>query len=123
MVERINTERVRRSVGSQPVFHDSPTVDALTAMVIGLLGEVVVLRDRLDACERLSERSGSYGPDDVDRFQPDEAAKSVRRDRRLRAYDRVLGVIPERLLPETSPAPGRQQLDGYEQLIRDVGRE
>jgi hypothetical protein len=70
MVQRINLDRKTWSKGSQPVVFESETVDALAGMVLALLGELVVLKDRLDANERLLAAAGLHGPADVDTFAP-----------------------------------------------------
>ena len=100
MVERTNLDRKARSKGSQPVVFESQTVDALAGMVLALLGEVMVLKDRLDANERLLAAAGLHGPADVDRFAPDADARAHRGAYRQACYDRVLGVARDRLLPE-----------------------
>lgn len=101
MVERTNRARTARAKGSQPVVFENQTVDALAGMVLALLGEVVVLRDRLDANERLLAAAGLHGPEDIDRFAPDAEGKARRAAMRQRAYDRVLGVARDRLLPQS----------------------
>ena len=116
MVARFNLDRIQRSIGSQPSFHNDPTIDALTSMVIALLGEVAVLRDRIDAGERLSEAAGGHGPSDVDRFQTDATVAAARGKVRDAIYDRVLGVGLDRVLPEELK---RQQV-AYEQTLSDV---
>lgn len=119
MVERRNLDRVKQPLGSQPVFHDEATVDALGAMVIALLGEVAVLRDRLDANERLIAQAGGHGPADVDRYAPDQTVLAARAQYRDAAYDRVLGVARDRLMP----AALRQQQRAYDQVIADVATQ
>ena len=100
MAERTNRDRIQRAKGSQPVVFESQTVDALAAMVIALLGEVAVLRDRLDANERLLAEAGLHGPDKVDAFQPDPAAKARRAEVRNASYNRVLGAGRDKLVPD-----------------------
>lgn len=116
MAERRNLDRIQRSLGSQPVIHDSPTVDALGAMVIALLGEVAVLRDRLDANERLGAARGGHGPVDVDAYLPDTAAARSRAGCRDAMYDRVLGAARDRLIPEAL----RQGQRDYDRVMDDV---
>lgn len=99
MAERRNLDRIRYAKGSQPVVFDEPVTDALAAMVIALLGEVSVLRDRLDANERLLLQAGVHGPDNVDAYQPDERSKQQRSIARDGMYDRVLGAGRDKLLP------------------------
>jgi hypothetical protein len=88
-----------RSRGSHPVVFETATVDALAGMVLALLGEVVVLKDRLDANERLLAAAGLHGPEAVDGFSPDPAARQHRAAYRQGIYDRVLGVARDRLMP------------------------
>jgi len=100
LVERKNQDRTARSKGSQPVVLESATQDALAGMVLALLGEVMVLKDRLDANERLLRAAGLHGPVDVDTFQPDAEARLYRGAYRQKTYERVLGVARDRLLPD-----------------------
>jgi hypothetical protein len=100
VAERKNLDRKQRSRGSQPVVFESETVDALAGMVLALLGEVVVLKDRLDANERLLAAAGLHGPADIDRFAPDDAARAYRTEYRQAIYERVLGVARDKLLPD-----------------------
>lgn len=100
MAERINLDRKARSKGSQPTVFDDATTDALAGLVLALLGEVVVLKDRLDANERLLAAAGLHGPADIDTFAPDEAARAYRSAYRQGIYDRVLGTARDKLTPE-----------------------
>lgn len=118
MVERKNRERTARSKGSQPVVFENETVDALASMVFSLLGEVVVLKDRLDANERLLAAAGLHGPQDVDGFAPDAQAKAYRAGYRDGIYDRVLGAGRDRLMPD---ALAEQQ--DYEGVLDAVTRD
>jgi len=97
----MNRARAAQSKGSQPVVFENQTVDALAAMVLALLGEVVVLKDRLDANERLLAAAGLHGPDDIDRYGPDAAVRAHRGTYRQGIYGRVLGAARDKLLPET----------------------
>lgn len=100
MVERKNQDRTARSKGSQPIVLESATQDALAGMVLALLGEVMVLKDRLDANERLLSAAGLHGPTDIDAYHPDEEARAYRGAYRQKVYERVLGVARDRLMPE-----------------------
>ena len=100
MAERMNLDRKARSKGSQPVVFESETVDALAGLVLALLGEVVVLKDRLDANERLLKAADLHGPADIDTFAPDAEARAHRAAYRQGIYDRVLGSARDKLMPE-----------------------
>jgi hypothetical protein len=100
VAERKNLDRTHRSKGSQPVVFDSATQDALAGMVLALLGEVVVLKDRLDANERLLKAAGLHGVEDIDAYHPDADVRTHRGAYRQKIYDRVLGVARDKLMPE-----------------------
>lgn len=100
MADRINLDRKAHSKGSQPVIFESETIDALAGMVLALLGEVVVLKDRLDANERLLAAAGLHGPADIAMFAPDAQTKAERSAYRQAIYDRVLGSARDKLMPE-----------------------
>lgn len=100
MAERKNLDRKVFPKGSQPVVFGDQTTDALAGMVLALLGEVVVLKDRLDANERLLKAAGLHGGAEVDVFFPDPDVRAHREAYRQTIYDRVLGVARDRLLPE-----------------------
>lgn len=116
MAERRNLDRVQRPLGSQPLIHDNATVDALGTMVIALLGEVAVLRDRIDAHERLNAAGGGFGRGEVDGYLPDAPVAAERTAYRNAIYDRVLGAARDRLMPEAL----RQGQRDYEQVMDDV---
>jgi len=100
MAARMNLDRKVFPKGSQPVVFGDQTTDALAGMVLALLGEVVVLKDRLDANERLLSAAGLHGAADVDAYSPDADVRAHRGAYRQAIYDRVLGVARDRLLPE-----------------------
>jgi hypothetical protein len=100
MTENVKTGSVRRSLGSQPVVFNNKETDALASLVLSLLGEVMVLKDRVDANERLLEKHGLHGPADVDEFAPDDAARQHRSAYRQKIYDRVLGSGLQKLMPD-----------------------
>ena len=46
----------RKAKGQRPTFFDDPDTDKLVSMLMGLAGEVSVMRDRMDTIERLLGR-------------------------------------------------------------------
>lgn len=79
--------------GPLPRFHASRDVDRLMAMVSALAQEIVVLRDRLDAHERLSGRPGGFPPELVDRFEPSPDAAARRAEERRRIVHAVFRPV------------------------------
>lgn len=118
MAERMNLDRKAWAKGSQPVVFENETVDALAGMVLALLGEVVVLKDRLDANERLLKAAGLHGPADVDAFAPDGDARAYRSVYRQGIYERVLGTARDKLMPEALSEQAAYE-GTLEALVRD----
>jgi hypothetical protein len=105
--KEFSRDRVAYVRHGRPAFFPDPAVDKLLAITMALLGEVCVLRDRLDAHERLAAAKGVFSPAEVDAFMADEAAAKARDAARQQAMDRVLSVLTEdvvRLREEASAA-------------------
>ncbi len=66
-----------------------PRVDTLLGMVMQLMSEVSVLRERVDAHERLAEAKQAPTPAAVDDYVPDEAAVKARVAVRQRMIEKV----------------------------------
>jgi hypothetical protein len=81
----------------RPKFFDDPVNDQLLAMITALVGEVCVLRERLDTVERLAEQRGLWTQADVEGYEPDVAAGQFREDLRNAAIARVFSVLNEEI--------------------------
>ena len=82
-------QRHRLHKGRRTVPGPDPRADTLLGMVMALTSEVAVLRERVDAHERLSAQGQSLAPAGVNSFQPDEAAQRERAAARQRLIDKV----------------------------------
>jgi hypothetical protein len=96
--EEDGRDRVGYVRHGRPAFFEDPAVDKLLAITMALLGEVCVLRDRLDAHERLSAARGGFGKPDVDAYEADAAARLERDAAREQAMARVLSVLTEEVV-------------------------
>ncbi len=67
-----------KAKGRRPEFHDDPAIDRLLSLTMAVVGEVSVLRERMDTVERLLEQKGSISRADIDAFVPDRAAGEER---------------------------------------------
>jgi hypothetical protein len=81
--------RHRVHKGRRRVPGADPRVDTLLGMVMALTSEIAVLRDRLDAHERLAGAGQAPTPQAVDDYSPDEAVQQQRAARRSRLIDKV----------------------------------
>lgn len=88
-------DRVAFVQHGRPAFFEDPAVDKLLAITMALLGEVCVLRERLDAHERLAASGRAVSPAAVDAFVPDAAVAQERDAVRELIMARVLSVLTE----------------------------
>jgi hypothetical protein len=63
----------KRAKGRRPEYHDFAT-DRLISIVMALVGEVSVLRQRLDTAERLLEAKGVLSRAEIEAYEPDREA-------------------------------------------------
>jgi hypothetical protein len=97
--------RLRRTAkGKRPRYFSDPATDRLLGMLMSLIGEVSVLRDRLDSVERLIEKGGPFTREDIDNFLPDAEAEAEREDTRRRYIARVMRVVQNEMEEKTPVA-------------------
>jgi hypothetical protein len=92
---KFSRDRIGYVQHGRPTFFEDPAVDKLLAITMALLGEVCVLRERLDAHERLAAAKNLFSPPAVDAFVPDAAAMRDRDALREKIMARVLSVLTE----------------------------
>jgi len=63
-----------KAKGKRPQYFDDPAQDRMLSILMALVGEVSVLRERLDTVERLLECNGSLTRADIDAYVPDRDA-------------------------------------------------
>ena len=97
--------RLRRTAkGKRPRYFSDPATDRLLGILMSLIGEVSVLRDRLDSVERLIEAGGLFRREDIDNFLPDAEAEAQREDTRRRYVARVMRVVQNEMEEKTPVA-------------------
>lgn len=63
-----------KAKGRRPQYFDDPALDRVLSMLMALIGEMSVMRERLDTIERLLEAKGNLTRADIETYAPDEAA-------------------------------------------------
>jgi len=86
----------RTAKGKKPIYFD-PTTDKLLSMVLTLMGELSVVRDRLDTVERLAEKKGVFKVDDIETYDIPEDVNKIRMERRSAYIARVLKCVQDEL--------------------------
>lgn len=107
----------RKAKGSRPYFFEDPTQDKIVAMLMGLVGEVSVMADRVDTLERLLSEKGLLQPGQVDRYQPDAQARAERDSRRDILLANVLRIIRQ---DEEDPDAGQVNDPAYLSVVEMV---
>jgi hypothetical protein len=79
--------------GKRPVYFENPETDQLLAMVLALAEEVSVLRDRLDAVERLAQAKGLLSQTEIETYQPNPQAATEREQQRAAYIARILRIV------------------------------
>jgi hypothetical protein len=92
----------RTAKGKRPQYFADPATDKLLNMVVNLLGELSVTRDRLDTVERLLEARGVVPLAEIETYRPTKETEAGRDERRAQMIQRVLRPV-EMELEETAP--------------------
>lgn len=112
--------RSGRAAGDHTLFLKDPVQETLLSMIMALTGEVSVLRERLDAQERILAGEGlPASPEDIDAYTPDADARSYRQAVRKRILGHVMRAINERLLPDEL----MEQNQAYGDVMAEVQRD
>jgi hypothetical protein len=86
-------ELPRHTRGKRPHFFDDPAVDQLMSVVLAMAAEVSVLYDRVDAMQRVMDDKGSLTREELEAYQPDEAAAADREAHREAYLQRIFRVV------------------------------
>ncbi len=106
-----------KAKGRRPDFHEDPAIDRLLSLTMALVGEVSVLRERMDTIERLLEQKGSISRAEIEAYVPDRAAGDER-GIATRAYiARVMRGFQQEVEAMENPDP--PIMDWVEKLARD----
>ena len=63
-----------KAKGKRPSYFEDPAIDRTLSIVMALVGEVSVLRERMDTVERLLDAKGTISRADIEAYEPDRAA-------------------------------------------------
>ena len=108
-----------KAKGERPVFFDDPQIDKLLAIIMALTGEVSVLRERLDTLERLLETQGLLSRQEIEAYQPDDAAAAERDQWRAEYIERVLRVVQQ----ERDAVAAGETIESYDRAVRVVSSQ
>ena len=64
----------KKAKGKRPAYFEDPAIDRLVSIVMAVVGELAVTRERLDTVERLLDAKGMIARADIEAFKPDRDA-------------------------------------------------
>jgi hypothetical protein len=99
-----------KAKGRRPDFLGNTNEERMLSMLMALIAEVSVVRERLDTVERLLEEKGAISRADIEHFAPDlETGKE--RNRIVREYlARVLRGLQQELEATANPEPAIEDI-------------
>lgn len=60
-----------KAKGKRPQYFEDPALDRMLSILLALVGEVSVVRERLDTVERLLDAKGTISRADIEAYEPD----------------------------------------------------
>jgi hypothetical protein len=87
----------RIAKGKRPIYFEDPATDKLMAMLLTVIGELSVCRDRIDALERLLDQKDVVSRAEVDGFIPGDDADTERDTARAAYIARIMRVVTREL--------------------------
>lgn len=88
---------MRAAKGKRPSYFKDPAVDKLHMMLMVVVEELSVARDRIDTLERLIEQHGLFDQEQVETYFPDTAADAERSARRIAYIKRIMKGVTDEL--------------------------
>jgi hypothetical protein len=113
-----NHKPQRHAKGKRPQFYATPGLDEAMSMIIVLAQELSVLRDRVDAIERVSAKRGIDLAKEIESLELDQAALDARELQRQQLFERLY-YVARKEADELAQADSKQR---YEQVIAETAQ-
>ncbi len=103
----------KKAKGKRPEYFDDPEDERMLSILMAVVGEVSVLRERMDTVERLLDAKGTINRADIESYTPDKQA----------AYER--GAMIREYIYRVMRGPHQmvQELEQSEPPVEEVSRE
>ena len=108
---------VRLATPRRPIPDEDPEVARLSAMVLALLGELTITRERLDTVERLLESASVLRQSDIEAFEA--AGQAIVERERLRKHQIGKVMRPFRLDMEKTLAKVQQKVADADAVLEE----
>ncbi len=103
----------KKAKGKRPQYFEDVQDDRILSILMSVVGEVSVLRERLDTVERLLQAKGTINRDDIETYVPDKQA----------AYERGVQIREYIFRVMRGPHQMAQELEQAEPPIEEVSKE
>jgi hypothetical protein len=103
MSDSVKLQRLAK--GPKPQYFADPATDKLLTMVLELIQELSVSRDRIDTLERLIEDAGLFPAAAVETYLPNAAINAERAERRAAMLSRIFRASEKELELIVSKGP------------------
>ncbi len=103
----------KKAKGKRPKYFDDPEDERILSILMSVVGEVSVLRERLDTVERLLESKGTITREDIESYEPDKLA-AYERGSMIREYIYRVMRGPHQMV---------QELEQNEKAVEEVSKE
>ncbi|WP_417613885.1 hypothetical protein [Parasphingorhabdus sp.] len=103
----------KRAKGKRPEFFNDPQDERFLSILMAVVGEVSVLRERMDTVERLLEDKGTITREDINGYTPDKQA----------AYERGLMIREYIYRVMRGPHQMLQELENPDRPVEEISRE
>ncbi len=110
---------IRDARGKRPMFYDTPGMDHAMSMIMVLANELSVVRDRLDAAERVAKQNGMDLAAGIEALKLDEEALTEREARRQDFMGRLFYMMRK----EASEAAEAQTSEGFKATIEEIAEQ
>ncbi|MFC6198386.1 hypothetical protein [Ponticaulis profundi] len=107
---------IKDAKGKRPQFYKPDGVDQLMSMVMVLANEMSVMRDRMDAQERVAKLNGLDLAAGIEKLELDEAALKERETWRQDFLDRLFYLARK----EATEAANAETREGFRETIEDI---
>jgi len=111
-------QAARHAKGKRPQFSDTPGVDQVMSMVMVLASELCVVRDRLDAIERVASAKGLDLAAEIDRLPLDQVALEAREARRQGLFERLFYLMRK----EAAELGAADTAERYKSVIDEIAK-
>ena len=106
-----------RAKGKRPAYLDTPAEERMLSILLAVVGEVAVLRLRLDTVERLLAAKGTVTRADIEAYAPDAAAGHDRGVLTKAYIARVMRGVQQDMEAMATPEPSVEDVSA---MLRDL---